>query len=54
MLNYDGNENSKEKKTTTTFVISELRGFRLIEHGGGGEGGGGRVLNKVLYWQTPP
>ena len=53
MLNCDGNENSKKKTTTTTtFVISELRfpPHRAREGGGGG----GRVLNKVLYCQTPP
>ena len=56
MLNCDGNENSKEKTTTTTTFVIHLwlanLGFRLIGHGGGG--GGGRVLSKVLYWQTPP
>ena len=52
MLNCDGNENSKKKKTTTTtFVISELR---FPPHWARGRGGGGRVLSKVLYWQTPP
>ena len=51
MLNCDGNENSKEKKQQQQHLWLANLGFRLIGHGGGG---GGRVLSKVLYWQTPP
>ena len=46
MLNCDGNENSKEKKTTTTtFVISELR---FPPHWARGRGGGGESTQQSV------
>ena len=52
MLNCDGNENSKEKKTTTTtFVISELR---FPPHWARGRGGGGEYSAKCYTGRLRP